>query len=65
MATFAVEKIRIAGIASCVPSNVIENKDNSLFENEEEREKYILSTGVERRHVVDRKTCSSDLCYDK
>lgn len=64
MATIAVDKVRIAGIASCVPRNVIENKDSVLFENDEERDKYIQSTGVERRHVVDEKTCSSDLCYE-
>lgn len=63
MATIAIDKVRIAGIASCVPRNVIENSESTLFENEEEREKYIHSTGVERRHVVDAHTCSSDLCH--
>lgn len=64
MATFSVDSVRIAGIASCVPSNVIENNESVLFDNEEERMKYIQSTGVERRHIVDRETCSSDLCYE-
>lgn len=64
MATIAINKVRIAGIASCVPRNVIENSESTLFENEEEREKYIQSTGVKRRHVVDEHTCSSDLCYE-
>ena len=64
MATFSVDNVRIAGIASCVPSNVIENNESVLFDNDEERSKYIQSTGVERRHVVDGNTCSSDLCYE-
>lgn len=64
MATFSVDNVRIAGIASCVPINVIENNESILFDNGEERLKYIQSTGVERRHIVDKKTCSSDLCYE-
>ena len=53
MATFSVDNVRIAGIASCVPSKIIENNESSLFDNDEERSKYIQSTGVVRRHVVD------------
>lgn len=64
MASFSVDKVRIAGIASCVPQNVIENNDSVLIEDTEERSKYILSTGVQRRHIVDDNTCSSDLCYE-
>ena len=64
MATFKVNNVRIAGISSCVPRNVIENSESKLFDNDDERDKYILSTGVKRRHVVDNKTCSSDLCYE-
>lgn len=63
MATFAIGNVRIAGIASCVPNNVVENTENTLIDNKDERDKYIQSTGVERRHVADAKTCSSDLCY--
>lgn len=63
MATLSVDNVRIAGVASCVPREVVENNKSVLFDDDEERSKYIQSTGVERRRVVDEKTCSSDLCY--
>lgn len=62
MATFKISNVRIAGVAACVPKQVIENKDSSLFDTEEEKNKYIETVGVEKRHVADDNTCSSDLC---
>lgn len=63
MALFSVRNVRIAGISTCVPKNTINNHKSTLFQNEIEKEKYIESTGVERRHVVEKNICSSDLCY--
>lgn len=62
MATFKISNVRLAGIAACVPENIIENKDSTLFDTEEEKLKYIEVVGVEKRHVADDATCSSDLC---
>jgi 3-oxoacyl-[acyl-carrier-protein] synthase-3 len=64
MATFKIDNVRIAGISACVPKTVIENNDSLLFDTEEEKKKYIKMVGVERRHVVDNKTCSSDMCFE-
>ena len=60
MAFLTASKVRIAGVAGAVPSLVEENRSLSLF-TPEEVEKFIASTGVERRHVS-RKLLSSDLC---
>lgn len=62
MATFKISNVRIAGVAACVPKQVVENKDSLLFDTEEEKNKYIETVGVEKRHVADDNTCSSDLC---
>lgn len=63
MATFKISNVRLAGVAACVPNNVIDNNDSSLFDNEEDKRKYIETVGVNYRHVTDESTCSSDLCY--
>lgn len=63
MATFEIENVRIAGVAACVPEKRLENNDSTLFDTEEEKQKYIETVGVDARHVTDDKTCSSDLCY--
>ena len=63
MASFSIHNVRIAGIHSCVPSNVVRNIDSNLFSSEDEKLKYIESVGVEERRVADDETCSSDLCY--
>lgn len=63
MATFKIRDVRIAGVSACVPRNTIDNKDSNLFDSEEEKLKYIQIVGVDKRHVVDSETCSSDLCY--
>jgi len=46
------------------PRNIVENKDYAIFE-EGEAEKFIATTGVERRRIVEkvfaRQTCVSPL----
>ena len=63
MATFKINHVRMAGVAACVPSQIINNHDSELFIYEEEKQKYIELVGVETRCVADESTCSSDLCY--
>lgn len=63
MATFSIPNVRIAGVASCVPDKEIDNTKSILFDNDEERDKYIESTGVLSRRVVSEDVCSSDMCY--
>ena len=62
MAQIKVENIIITGISACVPSDVEENISLSFF-NDDEAEKFIASTGIERRHIADVNTTSGDLCY--
>ena len=58
-----IKNVKIRGIAACVPERVEENRDYSLIPSEE-IEKYIQTTGVERRHcaIHDGTICTSDLC---
>lgn len=63
MATFSISNIRIAGVTSCVPKNEVQNACSPLFDNDEERDKYIESTGVQSRRVANDNICSSDLCF--
>lgn len=63
MAIANIKNVKIAGMAACVPERVEENRDYTLLPPEE-IEKYIETTGVERRHcaVHDGTICTSDLC---
>lgn len=62
MAFFELDNIQLRGITACVPCNIEENLGLELFSSLEESEKFIQSTGVERRRV-DMEVCTSDLCY--
>ncbi len=61
MAFLEVKNVRIAGVSACVPREVEENRALALFSGEE-AEKFIASTGIERRHVS-KEQRTSDLCY--
>lgn len=60
MAFLSAKGVRIAGISGAVPRQIEENRSLKIF-TPEEVEKFIASTGVERRHVSDE-LLSSDLC---
>lgn len=61
MAHQIIKNVNIVGITTCVPKNVEENKNLPFFK-EGEAEKVILSTGIERRRIVDEGVTSGDLC---
>lgn len=60
MAYQIIKNVSIAGITTCVPKKVEENSSLSIFK-EGEAEKVILSTGIERRRIVDPGITSGDL----
>lgn len=64
MAFLTTNNVEIKGVSACVPERIVENKDYTLL-SEIEIEKYIQTTGIERRHsaIHDGTICSSDLCY--
>lgn len=55
--------VRIAGIASALPSRIIDNQKDIKNFPPEDIAKIIASTGVEQRHVVTEEQCTSDLCF--
>ena len=63
MGFLKVSNVKISGIVSAVPENIVKNRELNLFANLQEAEKFISVTGIaEKRHVsVDQ--CTSDLCY--
>jgi 3-oxoacyl-[acyl-carrier-protein] synthase-3 len=62
MAFLKINNVRIAGISACVPKEVEENLTLSLFDSKDEAEKFITTTGIERRHIS-MKYLTSDLCF--
>lgn len=63
MAYFKTQHVTIKGIAACVPREIADNLATSAFKTREEAEKFINSTGVRFRRVVDNNTTTADLCY--
>ena len=61
MAHQIIKNVNIVGITTCVPKNIEENKSLPFFK-EGEAEKVILSTGIERRRIVDEGVTAGDLC---
>jgi 3-oxoacyl-[acyl-carrier-protein] synthase III len=62
MAYLDFPDVSLKGVSACVPKAILENKDLDVFTSEE-AEKFIASTGVERRRVAGYDICTSDLCY--
>ena len=61
MAKMIIDDWKIAGIAAAVPSNIIENSEYEELSSLE-RKLLIKTTGIERKHVADKDTSTSDLC---
>lgn len=58
-----IKSVRIDGIAACVPATCEENSSLRLFSSNDEYEKFVTTTGIERRRVVTQGVCTSDLCF--
>ncbi|MEG0808360.1 MAG: ketoacyl-ACP synthase III [Alistipes sp.] len=62
MSYISTHTVAIRGVAACVPKKSEENISSAVFTSEDEAQKFIASTGIERRRVADAKTTASDLC---
>ncbi len=60
MSKSRIENVRIAGLASAVPSTVLTSEDDARVFGEEEIRRVVKNTGVLRRHVATR-LCFSDM----
>lgn len=60
MAYAQINNVRIAGVASCVPKNVVSNLDCAP-ELRAERERLVRNIGIEKRRIADANVCLSDL----
>jgi 3-oxoacyl-[acyl-carrier-protein] synthase III len=56
------KNVSIAGLSACVPNRVEDNMSITLL-SPSEIEKLIKTTGIEKRHIADTPTCTSDLCF--
>ncbi len=61
MALSVLRHVRIAGIASAVPKEVVSNSDYTVL-SQEQREKIIKYTGIRYRRWAPKDLCCSDLC---
>lgn len=62
MAFLDIQNVAIKGVSACVPKTVSSNRDYPGF-TQEDAEKFITTTGIERRRIGNDSVCSSDLCY--
>lgn len=63
MAYLSLPNIAVKGVAVCVPKNIESNRTTDLIPDDE-REKFIESTGIEEKRVAPKGICTSDLCYE-
>lgn len=65
MSFLKFHNINIAGVSTSVPKNKIDNSKADFFENSEEYERFLESTGIATRYTVgETGICTSDLCFD-
>lgn len=63
MSFLNVSNVKITGIASCVPQEIIENLNSPIFDSTEEAQRFVETTGIKKRRVVgNQRICTSDLC---
>jgi 3-oxoacyl-[acyl-carrier-protein] synthase III len=60
MAIFSVSDVRIAGMAACVPKNIISNEDYKWV-SKKERDQLIKTTGVITKRVAPKGVTTSDM----
>lgn len=61
MAQFSVEGLRIAGLAACVPKNIVSNADYKWI-SQKERDLLIKTIGVETKRHVGKGITTADMC---
>jgi 3-oxoacyl-[acyl-carrier-protein] synthase-3 len=64
MSKSSIEGFRIAGVATCVPSRIVDNTSDSLGFDAGEVRKVVAMAGVQQRRVVDEGVTSADLCFE-
>jgi 3-oxoacyl-[acyl-carrier-protein] synthase-3 len=63
MAFQEIKNIQIKGIAACVPEHIENNRTSKIFEETIDADKFVETTGIEKRHTVNGEViCTSDLC---
>lgn len=61
MSQLTINNVRIAGMSACVPKTVEDNLTLAIYKDQNEAQKVITSTGIERHHKVEAGTTASDL----
>ena len=61
MSQLTTTKVRIVGMSACVPATIEENLTLPIFADQNEAEKVIASTGIERHRKADDDCTASDL----
>src|SRR5262249_43272158 len=64
MTLSTIDGFKIAGVATCVARNVVDNLDYGKDFGADEVRKVVAMAGVSHRCVVDANTTSGDLCFE-
>lgn len=64
MGLSTLHKVRVAGIASCVPRRELSNLHDCPPSQRAERERLVRNIGIERRRICAEWQCFSDLAFD-
>ena len=61
MARWTIKNVRFAGVAACVPNEVVKTSDFPFF-TEEEAVVFDNTVGIRERHLGPESLCASDIC---
>ena len=61
MARWVINNVKLAGVAACVPKQVVRTADIDLF-TPEEAEIFDRTVGIKERRIASEDVCASDMC---
>jgi len=64
MTTSTLQNVRFAGMASCVPKNVVSNLTDCRPQIRSERQRLVRNIGIETRRMAPKWQCFSDLAFE-
>lgn len=63
MSRASMRGMSVRGVVGCVPEREVSNEEDYPWFDAAEIRKVTAMAGIRRRHVVDERTCTSDLCH--
>lgn len=62
MAFLEIKNVTLRGVSACVPAQTVKTREMPIFPTPDAAEKFIKTTAIEERRIIEKGSCTSDLC---